>query len=80
MPRFVGLLTMSAQNTEPRKYTFHSFQLHDFIRSFDNDGPGSVAEDMERGLELIETFAEKVDYFDGQRLDLSEYSSEFIRL
>lgn len=63
---------VSAKDDSNFSHTYHAFQLNDFIGSFDNDGPGSVGEDMERGLELIDRFAEKVDYFDGQRLEFSE--------
>lgn len=37
-------------------------------------GPGAANIEMDRGLALIEPYAEKLDYFEAQRLDLSEFN------
>lgn len=42
------------------------------MTTFRATGPG--ASEMDHGLTLIESYAEKLDYFESQRLDLSEFN------
>lgn len=43
------------------------------MKTFRGSGPGSANIDMDRGLDLIETYEEKLEYFESQRLELSEF-------
>lgn len=43
------------------------------METFRVAGPAAAHVDMEHGLSLIGTYAEKLDYFEAQRLDLSEF-------
>lgn len=44
------------------------------METFRVAGPAAAGIDMDRGLALIEPYAEKLDYFEAQRLDLSEFN------
>lgn len=59
-------------------FTF-TFQLNDFMANFRATGPGAPVE-MGHGLKLIEPYSEKLNYFEAQRLDLSEFNDHFIPL
>lgn len=43
------------------------------MKTFRVSGPGSADIDMDRGLDLIGTYGEKLEYFESQRLELSEF-------
>lgn len=51
-----------------------SFQLNEFIETFATTGPGAPTVGMDLGLTLIESYTEKLNYFEAQRLDLCEYN------
>lgn len=48
----------------------HILQLDEFIKKFNDMGPGSVGDDMNQGLELMDTFDSLFDTYDAQRLEL----------
>lgn len=56
------------------------FQLNDFMVNFRATGPGAPDVEMDHGLTLIEPYSEKLNYFEAQRLDLSEFNDRFIPL
>ena len=46
------------------------------METFRSAGPGAANTDMDRGLALIEAYAEKLDYFEAQRLELSGFNGK----
>lgn len=51
------------------------FQLGEFMETFRVAGPGAANVEMDQGLALIEPYSEKLDYYEAQRLDLSEFNA-----
>ncbi|XP_055696351.1 dynein axonemal heavy chain 10 [Lutzomyia longipalpis] len=47
-----------------------TLNLDEFIKKFNDMGPGSVGDDMNRGLDLMDTFDSLFDTYEAQRLDL----------
>lgn len=44
--------------------------LAEFVRRFDEEGPGAVGENLDRGLKLMDEFSKIFEEYDARRLDL----------
>lgn len=48
------------------------FQLQEFINDFENNGPGSVGSDLDKGAKLMEFYGQKIKDFDLRRQELGK--------
>lgn len=42
----------------------------DFVKKYDEEGPGTTGEDLDSGYKLMEPFGEEIQYFEKSKLDL----------
>ena len=49
------------------------FQLNGFVQKYKREGPGTVGLDLDRGAQLMETYAVEFESMEKQRVELGEY-------
>lgn len=46
------------------------FQLGEFIEDFNNNGPGSVGQDLDKGMKLMDQYGQKIDNLESRRIEI----------
>lgn len=49
---------------------YFRFQLSEFIEDFNNNGPGSVGPDMDKGIKLMDQYGQKIDNLEAKRIEI----------